>query len=195
MRKTIVFVAAVVAVFLAAPAALSAAMPDTIRQASNSARGGGAVVAVGDARFQSPAVSRAAAVASARGGITTSLEAIVTYRENLHMDALEINDCAITRMVFSQAINTVAEARLMGAMVIEEYTTADGRHWAVMAISMNHATAEIRAAAEAAAEEITAAAGPAVQLNPHFNAAMDAIRRMDEAFEMYFERYAGDLGF
>jgi len=189
-RKSIVFVAAVATIFLAAPVALSAAMPASIAQARDNARMGGAVVAVGDARFQNPVASRAAAIASARGGITAALEAIVNYGADLQIDALEVNDCAITRMVFSQTINTVAESRLLGAMVIEEYTASDGRHWAVMAISMANATTEIRNAAETAAQEISNAAGPAVLLNPHFAAAMDAMRRKDEAFGRYFERYS-----
>ena len=154
-RKTIVLVAAILAIFLAAPVVLSAqGLPAPIQQAYNRVSRDYYFRAVGYARRANTAVSRNAAIINVRGLLANTLGSLVEARGIDHITSLEINDCPITLAFFDEAITLAARARLLGAEVIEEYRRADGNHWetwVVMVLPRAIASEEITAASEAAA--------------------------------------------
>jgi len=184
MKKSVFTIALTVAVFLAT-VSTAFAIPPSVQEARRNAQAQNLVTGVGEARHQNATVSRNAATISARAGIARELEVIVSTVQRLHMTAFEINHCSVTQTFFDDVTTSIAESRLQGSTVIHEHREPDGRHWVVMALSRENAVAEISRAATAA--ETTVA--PAVRLSPldlGRLSAMDAIRRMDEALELYF---------
>jgi len=201
MKKSLVtFVLALTAFALAVPATLHA-MPASVQEARRNAQAQGIVAAAGEARHANATVSRNTATLSARGGIARELGVIISTAQTLHMVALEVNHCSITQTFFEDITSSVAESRLLGSTVIYEHREPGGRHWVVMALSRDNVIAEISAAAAVAENAVAAPAptsppagtatapAPAARLSPLEQgrvSAMDALRRMDEALDIYF---------
>jgi len=196
MKKSLVtFVLALAAFALAAPTTLHA-IPPSVQEARRNAQSQRLVAAVGEARHANATVSRNTATLSARGGIARELGVIISTAQTLHMVALEVNHCSITQTFFEDIISSVAESRLLGSTVIYEHREPGGRHWVVMALSRDNVIAEISAAAAVAENSAAAPAPPAgtapapvARLSPLEQgrlSAMDALRRMDEALDIYF---------
>jgi len=198
MKKSLVtFVLALAAFALAAPATLHA-IPPSVQEARRNAQAQGIVAAAGEARHANATISRDTATLSARGGIARELGVIISTAQTLHMVALEVNHCSITQTFFEDITLSVAESRLLGSTVIYEHREPGGRHWVVMALSRDNVIAEISAAAAVAENAVAAPAppagtatapAPAARLSPLEQgrlSAMDAIRRMDEALDIYF---------
>ena len=202
MKRKIITLALTLAVFITTAPVTLFAIPSNVQTARRNAQAQGIVAAVGEAMHANATVSRNAATLSARGGIARELGVIISSAQTIHMVALEINHCSITQTFFEDITSSVAESRLLGSTVIYEYREGNGRQWVVMALSRDNVIAEISAAALAAenAAAVTvpvpapattpapggAAAAPLSPLEQGRISAMDALRRMDEALDLFF---------
>jgi len=188
MRKNIVFAAAVAAVFLTIPAALSA-MPRNVLAVLNEAQEQELVAGAGVSDMRHLPTARSIATMEARADIGRELQVIVSTWQDLQNQAIGGGiDRETVGVLFDSITYTVARAAFPGSRVIYEYRAADGHYWVVMTISRANAETVVTSAATNA--EIAVAADPAVRdqapLERERLASDDALERMRRAFDLHF---------
>jgi len=190
-RKTVVFVVAVAALLLVAPATLSA-MPRNVLANMIAAQDSGLVVGAGLSDARHIPTARSIATMEARADIARELQVVVSTWQELETAAVQVigqtGRCEWTEVLFGAITETVARATFPGSRVIYEYREANGLYWVVMTISRDVAESAVSSAAVNA--ETAAAASPDVQQPSHIErgrmAADDALERMRAAFDLHF---------
>jgi len=195
-RKPIVFAATVVAIFLAAPVALSAMPPDVTKALNRAQENPHLIVGAGSWIANHPArvpIARSRAIVEANAEIARQLQvAITAWQEIETFDrmVLDLEEfCAWTDSIFQQAIRTVTAQTFPGARtVIEVRDAAEQLYWVVLTITRDNATAVLASAVENARS--STAVPPPSRLPPWWAEGRaltdDAIGRMDEAFRRTF---------
>jgi len=182
-RKSIVFVAAVTAIFLAAPTALFA-MPGEVRTAFNEAQEDDQVVATGVSEVRHLSTARRIATLDARERIAGELNLIVdTWHRIENQNTLAYGDEILdeTEQWFGHIAQTISRAEFSGARVIFEYRASDGHYWVVM--SMPRATAEAVIVSAATSADIELATNRTRQgLGQHEGAARSSMADLERAF-------------
>ena len=182
MKKTLVTVLSVAAfsaaLFLApvqpasAERSVSGGIPAFVRDAVRNTPED-ALVGIGTANMAIIGMSRTIATARARADISRQLDSIVRTMISDYMAGSEIDPSVSVSFQESMTL-VLSESRILGASVVDEDLTASGDYWVVVMLTRNNAAQEIAAATESAS---------APGLGPHFSAAMNAIDRMNAAFE------------
>ena len=128
------------------------------------------LVGIGNAKMATTAMSRTTAATRARTEISQSMNTMVT---NMVRDFTAASEVDPTAAVSFQENITVAlsKSNLVGAVIIEEVSDAEGNWWVAIYLSKSNVANEINQAASMARLSVPAMA------------SFDAEARMNEAFE------------
>ena len=202
-RKSIVFAAAVAAIFLTVPASLSA-MPRNVLSVLGEAQDNEFIAGAGVSDMRHLPTARSIATIEARAEIARTLQSIVVSWQDYQTAADRIvgidYECERVETLFHSISETIARATFPGSRVIYEYRAADGHYWVVMTITRNNAETTVTSAVRNAEAAVPAA--PVAPVDPaaypsfpqarhplgqHRLSSDDALERMRQAFDRHFE--------
>jgi len=180
VKKTLLFAAALSALFAAASCGSDPAKADphiggygivyySVMAAANPHAG--ILVGIGTSRSANLSVARSVATLSALGQISVQLQSIVSViiREYLETSGSDPSPA----ILFNEAIvRVISQTTIRGATVVREFMDDDGNYWVVVALDRGNSIKEIESAAAVASAQVLA-----------FNADIFDMDRMNRVFD------------